>query len=653
MNAQPRMRTRGFRTEDDAMTTTSSFRDGNSRRGMLLLVVLSMLTLFVLMGALAIVIATRSRASARAFADAGGSMQASVVAKAMTEEALLTLIRGSKDPAVNTLLGNDSLLRDMYGTESKGAFVEESYDAFDDKNKFLTQVTLDADGRVSGVPRPAFGGTNSQCTVDNDGDGVLDGIWLPQSSGSAGVLRPLTLPDGNTLTFRVSYLVLDLDGRINVNAHGKRVDAPSAETGKSGPADINASNLTSAPVTPAIWTLLMERTSGQLLTGSISPSNQWRPAPPISSPVDGRFGALKDGNGAAESDTYKLRLDLEARRPATLANATDQNPFTLGELERVLRQFDADASTLPPRLAGILHDRAERTRMRITTDSWDTPGERVDINWVTSNSGIPDEIADWQKICDVIQKFVPEVPVSDLKQWVANVIQFRDIDVANPPFQGVTGVEPTELDFTIPGGPVGWDKGYFLSYAQLLGVPQGTKQQIKQNHDKTPPEVFSLAKTYPKILEALRVPSPFAATIAVDPKREPGRINVNTCDKAVWDALIGEVRDNPFADPVNAAESVGDLLMHKDLVFNGDPTFSVMSVNHSVANRLANSATVRSHVFAVWITLEVKRSDNTDQPTYHRLFAIVDRSVPATFTAQTEGQNTNVRDTIRLQRFLN
>lgn len=644
------------------MTPTFPVRRGDySRRGMLLLLVLSMLTLFVLMGSLAIVIATRSRASARAFADANGSMQPSVVAKSMADEALLVLVRGSKDSAVNALLGNDSLLRDMYGTQDKGAFVDEAYDAFDDANKFLTQVTLNADGRVSGVPRPAFGASGAQCTVDNDGDGVLDGIWIPQSSGSAGILQPLTLADGNTLTFRVSYLVLDLDGRINVNAHGKRADAPTAQPGEVGPADVNASfdvNDAGADPSPAlttdIWTLLMARTGGELLSGSVSPGDQWRPLPPISSPVDGRFGALKDGNGTAESDTYKLRLDLEAPRPATLANATGQNPFTLGELERVLRQFDADASTLPPRLAGTLHDRAERGRMRITTDSWDTPGDRVDIKWDAANSGRPTEEADWQKICDAIVKLVPEIPVGDLKQWVANLIQFRDMDVSNPPFPGgVKGVEPKDLTFTIPGGPIGWDAGYFLSYAQVLGVPEGTEQQIEQNNKKTPPEVFSLAKRYPKILEAIRVPSPFASTIAIDPKREPGRINVNTCDKAVWCALLGELRDNPFEDPSKAAKHVGDLLMHKDLVFSGDPTFSVTSVNHAIANRLANVATVRSHVFAVWVTLEVKRSDNPDQPTYHRLFAIVDRSIPVEFNAAAEGQNKNVRDTIRLQRFLN
>ena len=77
----------------------------------------------------------------------------------------------------------------------------------------------------------------------------------------------------------------------------------------------------------------------------------------------------------------------------------------------------------------------------------------------------------------------------------------------------------------------------------------------------------------------------------------------------------------------------------------------VLSYNRDLANRLASVATVRSNVFAVWITLEVNDSSTTaDSPTCHRLFAIVDRSIPADYY---EGENRNVRQTIRLKRFLN
>ena len=65
---------------------------------------------------------------------------------------------------------------------------------------------------------------------------------------------------------------------------------------------------------------------------------------------------------------------------------------------------------------------------------------------------------------------------------------------------------------------------------------------------------------------------------------------------------------------------------------------------------MANCGTIRSHVFAVWITLEIT-DDTASAPTktFKRLFAIVDRSIPVGFS---KGEDLNVRDTIRLVRYL-
>jgi hypothetical protein len=606
---------------------------------MLLLLVLSMLTLFVLLGAFALVLATRARQSARAFASASGAPDGNLaLRKAMADEALLLLVRGSKDPAVNAVLHNDSLLKDMYGTQGKGRFVDEPYDAFDDANRFLTQLTLDVDGRVTGVPRPAFGSSGTSCTVDNDGDGVPDGIWL------AGLLQPLTLPSGDRADFRTSYLVIDLDGRINVNAHGKPpLDASDAS---GGPADINGATLLSS----AVWSLLLNGTGGQLLTGSVSPTDQWRRPPPVSSPVDGRFGGFQGANNQKNQleYTYALRLDLEALRPGTLTNATGQNPFTLGELERVLRQFDDDASTLPPRLAAILHDRAERARLRITTDSWDTPGDRYDIKWEADNSGVTDEKAAWAELWPkVVEAGATE---ASAKQWVANVLDFRDTDNAQTNFDdGIKGVEPSKLSPPITTGS--WNQGRFQSFAELLAVPMGTESELNAKLANNEP-LTSLIRQYPKILDKIMVPF-FHRTLAENPYREPGRINVNTCDPEVWKVLVGvSDKPNPFP-PSSPAKHMSDILLNVPLVF-ADTTYDTNKINHSIANRLGNVSTVRSHVFAVWITVELKRSDQPDQPSYHRLFAIVDRSIPVTFTAATEGANTDeIRNLIRLKRFLN
>jgi len=228
-----------------------------NRRGMLLLLVLSMLTLFLLMGAAGLVMATRAREAARAFASAtAGSASRPATARGLLDEALLILIRGSKNPSVTEVV-TESLLGDMYGAAAPAQatpgpattlpaapnnmnaaaaaapgmvpFKDEAFDAFG-TDRFLTDLEIH-DGQVRSARTAAFG--SGSVAVDNDADGVPDGVWLE------GVLPSMASADGGELTFRVSYLVLDLDGRINVNAHG----APAGGGGPVGPAAIDGSSL--------------------------------------------------------------------------------------------------------------------------------------------------------------------------------------------------------------------------------------------------------------------------------------------------------------------------------------------------------------------------------------------------------------------------
>jgi hypothetical protein len=72
--------------------------------------------------------------------------------------------------------------------------------------------------------------------------------------------------------------------------------------------------------------------------------------------------------------------------------------------------------------------------------------------------------------------------------------------------------------------------------------------------------------------------------------------------------------------------------------------------SYAQAIRLANTATIRSQVFAVWITVKITDdSPNAPSPVTKRLFAIVDRSIPVGYSP---GQDLNVRDCIRLIRYL-
>ena len=79
---------------------------------------------------------------------------------------------------------------------------------------------------------------------------------------------------------------------------------------------------------------------------------------------------------------YELNLGRKTARglPGTpISGAVPDNPFSVGELERILRPFDRDAASLPARLAALTFDPSQNQsalinkRQEVTTDSWDLP----------------------------------------------------------------------------------------------------------------------------------------------------------------------------------------------------------------------------------------------------------------------------------------
>ena len=110
-------------------TVTTNRR--SHRRGVLLLVVLSMLTLFMMLGVSYIVVATRARKSARAFANnVVAATAAGASEQAILDQAFLTVVRGSPELLTGanqaTALGSgasggECLLGDKYGTRITGA----------------------------------------------------------------------------------------------------------------------------------------------------------------------------------------------------------------------------------------------------------------------------------------------------------------------------------------------------------------------------------------------------------------------------------------------------------------------------------------------------------------------------------------------------
>lgn len=467
------------------------------------------------------------------------------------------------------------VVNDREFTQASGTQSPEPYDAPDSNNNWLAWPQLQ-NGQLSGTFAKLSFCTSGSATVDNDNDGIPDGTWIPGPFVSGTVIPDRPSPLGGTLRFQVSYLILDLDGRINVNAAGMADRERGSYTGSDsvplgmgyGPADVDPSLLFSGtsrrPVMPSpsgtsdftgsgtstprgVWPTL-------LLTGTPTlppvlqneeqrrrpPALGWlfgrsgsnavpgaagddvliyqtttQPAYPLTIASPNAFADLKarakvsmrapvtgaltptlsvfvptwNGvNNDAIDDPYEARLDAYAprfgtpRRPAPVAGRNDDSPFTMGELERVLRPNDSDAPQLPQRLAASLEDAAQRARAVITTDSWDTPaltgpaarqiedyianpaisgslsysgtsvwlsgttprnvmaaevaaGLRFDINRPITSGTSPGALSEQHEFCKDLYTLVMalsgtsgSVTPFQAAQWAVNVLDFRDAD---------------------------------------------------------------------------------------------------------------------------------------------------------------------------------------------------------------------------------
>ncbi len=471
------------------------------------------------------------------------------------------------------------------GTPPAGttADTNEPYDGFDGVNPFLAQIVQ------SQAFSPSDSGTiaTGSCTrasyqsappspanppqVDNDGDGTPDSYWLdfgfPVVRDSAGVVcKP-----------RAAVLVLDLDGRVNVNAHGSPAELAFLQNSSAfqwpsaapelpaalpaatfatlplgsgyGPAEVRLGDVLliasdTVGAGDALRLLLsgtsLVRTQQQRYPGSLrrplSATNAWgrygdeglNPQPGVSgtddalssiqdqqraraadgsaarrrslsddwrrliqfdqwktdpdsyaSPSDlsGRMKAFADREisadgvvarmryakpivagsswwqGDATDDPYEIRLDRRSAADAT---------FGPDELERILRIYDWDAAQLPSRLAALLGRDAERLRLLLTSESWDTTavvgsarakleaalqttadtewakvfapelisGRRLDINRPAQTD------AEKQLLCEqlytllwaLLDQTADPTTLRAAAQWAVNVVDFRDAD---------------------------------------------------------------------------------------------------------------------------------------------------------------------------------------------------------------------------------
>ncbi len=266
---------------------------------------------------------------------------------------------------------------------------------------------------------------NGPWHVDNDGDLIPDSVWLDLG-------YPIrTAPDGSRFKPLVAMHVVDLDGRLNVNAHGsvwhgdlayQQALIPRVVTNRTntpvntqtlmargqgyGPPEISLRPLfTNA----AHQLLLAARYGGDGVPGRLQtvptqlepwadlrffdmPLQYQTSLTSYSSPPDlqGRFTYATDLSGnpfyefanpgvrpnELQESPYEIDLSRDGGTGPTLPNPADR-PFGPEELEMLLRPYDLDTPSLPSRLGQIARVMDPTFRLPpeqlLTTESWDLP----------------------------------------------------------------------------------------------------------------------------------------------------------------------------------------------------------------------------------------------------------------------------------------
>ena len=257
--------------------------------------------------------------------------------------------------------------------------------------------------------------------VDNDGDRVPDSIWVDLG------FPVQTTADGRQVRPLFAFLCTDLDGRINLNTAGsaghvtgllarnatttlaRGAASSSLPIGQAlGAAEINPGydTVNSYPLfrnansTDQYFTMLASRYGvgqppgvvGMDLFASVKlfefPTNYFTGSTgkAYMSPPD-IFGELSvglDHRGQPTYDTPAIsRANLLWDSPyefdvTSLQRGRADNPYTVAELERVLRFNDATALQLPNRLANLAGVTNNASRRRsVTTESFDVPSPAV------------------------------------------------------------------------------------------------------------------------------------------------------------------------------------------------------------------------------------------------------------------------------------
>ena len=349
--------------------------------------------------------------------------------------------------SLDELIGNNGTVDSYFSVDTSLGVAEpnsagpnESYDTFDYQNMFL--AGLRSDGTVVApsfhreglLVRPrgdfrAFAGggpAGDGVCVDNNNDGTPEGIWIDTG------LAIQTRSDGICVKPLVSYTVIDMGGKFNVNAHGSLLrDVPGGanffplpllggETGSRGqglgPPEINLSALISQ--VPSIMEgngNLPGRYGADGQPGEAGVRDAWSgyklfgyPNAPfgqaVPGVVSGLFGSTMDIHGRFSfgypaifdigDQTFPIGMPMANVGISTLANEIVDSPYEMNftssvlggpgdggfdepfmpaELEAVLRRGDPDSNMLPRRLLELGNFQSGVAANSITTDSFEVP----------------------------------------------------------------------------------------------------------------------------------------------------------------------------------------------------------------------------------------------------------------------------------------
>jgi hypothetical protein len=345
--------------------------------------------------------------------------------------------------------------------------------------------------------------------VDNDGDGVADSVWVDLG------LPVRAAKDGKLYKPLFAILCLDMDGRLNLNAHGSLTQTDSGYYTTTGPSDGTTNYTADYFAGSTLPTIARGRGFGpadinpnyvlqnltlyqQLLTGNttlgyegrygsdqvpgvagsayfsnigvnppdtFSPSvlayndylsaNKWfefdglyqnsatqQTATGMKSLANFKVnGELPDpeGKGVLGLDPagrpilqsiwgsnfldlpYEANLGRQTARGLPSFSTAPDNPFSVDELERILRPFDRDAAQLPARLAALTsptglpqNSALINKRHEVTTESWDLPVYTAGLPTYIQTQVQNDLAADTTKTLSSKISWLPPHNVTDL-----------------------------------------------------------------------------------------------------------------------------------------------------------------------------------------------------------------------------------------------